>query len=146
MITRETARRTGVGAIIVFVTALLLAATTAFILVVPVDASNFETTTGVSWDAFAAANPEAADYLTREARILAVGYLGFTLLVAAVTWWPLRRGDPWAARALWLFPATLLAAAVVFLSSDDGLLGGMYLGAGAVTGIALVLAGRRALQ
>ena len=143
MTTQVTVRPAAMGAVVILAVALLLAAMTAFILFVPVDGSNFETTTGEGWEAFASANPEVADYLTREARLLAVGYLGFALLAAAMAWWPLRRGERWARRALWLFPVTLLGAAVVFLSSGDQVLGGTYLVAGAAAAVALALMWRR---
>lgn len=128
---------------IVIVIALLLAATSAYLLFVPVDSSDLESATGATWESFTAVDPAAADYLAREARVLAVGYLGFALLVAAVAWVPLRRGDPWAVRALWLFPATLLGTAAVFLSSGATTLGGTYLGAGALAAAALVTVARR---
>ncbi len=127
----------GIAALVVGVIAFLVAAMSLFILFVPVDASDFETATGVGWEAFSSANPEAADYLTREARLLAVGFVGFSLLVGVQALGPLRRGDPWAGRALWVFPVTLMGVAVVFLSSGGGPLGGTYLVAGLVTAVAL---------
>lgn len=136
-------RSSGVAAFIFVVIALLLAATSAYILFTPIDPSNFEAATGVEWDGFSAGNPEAADYLVREARLLALGFLSLTLLVATVAWGPLQRGDPWVKRVLWLFPATLLGAALVFLLSGDGVLTGTYLTAGAVSAVALAMAGRR---
>lgn len=143
MTTRRTRGAGGLAAVVLFTLALLLAATAAYILFVPVDASNFEVTTGVSWDGFSSANPEVADYLVREARLLAVGFLGLTLLTAILAWGPLRRGDSWAGRALWLFPATLLVAAMVFLLSGDPILGGMYVAAGLIAATALAVAVRR---
>lgn len=131
----------GRGTLLAF--ALLLAAAATYILFIPVDPSNFESTTGTTWESFATPNPETADYLTREGRLLAVGYLSFALLVAAVAWWPLRRGDGWTKKALWLFPACLCGAGAVFLGSGDVALGGTYLAAGAITAAALTLAVRR---
>jgi uncharacterized membrane protein len=128
------------------VIALLLATTSTYILFTPIDPSNFESTTGVEWDGFSAENPEAADYLIREARLLALGFLGLTLLAAMVAWGPLRRGDPWAKRVLWPFPATLLGTALVFLLSGDGVLTGTYLTAGVVSAMALAMAGRRGMS
>lgn len=49
-----------------------------------VDPNDFESTTRQSWDTFSASNPEVADYLAREARILAIGYLGLAAVVFAM--------------------------------------------------------------
>lgn len=124
--------------------ALLLAATTAYILIDPVSPSDFEATTGVDWTTFSAANPEAADYLSREARLLAVGWLGLHLVVAATVWLPLRKGEDWAKKLLWLYPISLLAAGLVFLGGGGAALGGMYLAVAVVTGLALPVSGRAA--
>jgi hypothetical protein len=141
--TDQSARRgAGIAALIVGVIALLLAATAVFILFVPVSASDFEAATGVDWEAFSSANPDAASYLTREARVLAVGFAGFSLLAGVQALGPLRRGDTSAGRTLWLFPVTLFGVAVVFLSSGGGTLGGTYLVAGFVTAVALNAARR----
>lgn len=133
-----------IAALVVGVIALLMAATSVFILFVPVSASDFEAATGVGWEAFSSANPEAADYLTREARVLAVGFAGFSVMAAVQALGPLRRGDQWAGRTLWLLPVTLLGVAVVFLLSGGRTLGGTYLVAGFVTAVALARARRRA--
>jgi hypothetical protein len=137
MTTRTRPRQNRAATMVLLALALLLAAATIYILIEPVDASNFESTTGTAWDAFSTLNPEAADYLIREARLLAVGWLGFTLLAAGVVWWPLRRGDGWARGVLWLFPIALLGATAVFMASGDTVLGGSYLVAGVVAGVAL---------
>lgn len=142
MTNSATTRRSRVATVVLLVLALLLAAATAYILFDPVSPSNFESTTGVSWDDFSVANPEAADYLSREGRLLAVGWLGLTLLVAATVWGPLRRGEGWAKRTLWLFPTTVVGAALVFLVSGDTALGGMYLVVGVITAVCLAMAGR----
>jgi len=63
---------------------------------------------------FRSSNPEAADYLTREARLLAIGFLGLSLMAASVAWGPFRDDDRHASTALWLFPLALLGAGIVF--------------------------------
>ncbi len=138
MTTRPTRRRR-VGATVILVMALLLAATTVFILVVPVSDTDFEVTTGVGWDSFSSANPEVAAYLMREARILAVGYLGLTLLVAAKAWQLMRRDEAWPNKALWLFPLTLWGAVLVFFTGGGAGLGFMYLAAGLIVALGLVV-------
>lgn len=143
MTTQPTTRRSNrIATTVLLVVALLLAATTAYILIQPISPSNFESTTGMSWDVFSTTNPEVADYLSREGRLLALGWLGFSLILAAITWWPLRRGDGWASRALWLFPIALLGAALVFMTGGDVVLGGTYLVVGVVSGASLITVGR----
>lgn len=140
--TQETRPKLGVGGIVFLVVALLLAAMTAFILFVPIDPNDFESTTGLSWTAFSSSNPEVADYLTREARLLALGFLGLSLLTASVAWEALRHDRP-INRALWLFPLTLFGSCVVFFTGDGAGLGSIYLVAAVVCSLALVLSGRR---
>lgn len=70
--------------VVLFVLSGLLAVTVLYILVAPVDPNDFESTTGLSWHDFSASNPEVADYLAREARILAIGYLGLAAVVFAL--------------------------------------------------------------
>jgi hypothetical protein len=65
-----------------------------FILFVPVDASDFEVATGVGWDAFSSANLEAADYLRREARLLAVSFAGLSLLAGVLALGPVAPRRP----------------------------------------------------
>lgn len=136
-----TPRRSRLGPTIFLVVAGLLSVLYVFIMFIPVDAANFESTTGLNWDVFRADNPEIVDYLTREARLLAVGGLGLSLLTVVTVWGPLRRGDGWAQKALWLFPLTMAAVAVIFLISGDAAIGGMYVFVALVTGLALVLSG-----
>lgn len=136
MTTRPTRRR--LGATVVLVVALLLAAATVFILIVPVADSDFEAATGVEWHSFSSANPAVATYLMREARLLAVGYLGLTLLVATESWQLLRRDETWPNKTLWLFLVTLWGAALVFFTGGGAGLGFMYLAAGLIAALGLV--------
>lgn len=68
MTTRPTRRRLGT--------------TTAYIPAAPVSNADFRSTTRVGWDSLSSANPDVAAYLMREARLLAMGFLGLTLVVA----------------------------------------------------------------
>ena len=142
-VTQHTRTRIGAGGAAFVIVALLMAAMTAYILFVPVDATNFETTTGLDWAEFSSSNPEAPDYLIREARLLATVFLGLSLLSAAVAWDVFRRDDRPASRALWLFPAAMLGAGMVFLAGDGVALGFTYLVAGTVAAVGLILADRR---
>lgn len=123
--------------------ALLLALAALYILAEPIDANDFESTTGASWESFSDANPEVADYLAREARLLAVGFLGFALMSAVLAWWWPQVPDVPMARVLWLVPLTLWAAAVVFFTGDGSTLGAIYLVAGVVAAGALLVVMRR---
>lgn len=135
--TNRPTRRRRMGATVVLVVALLLAAATIFILVVPVSDSDFAATTGVGRDSFSSTNREVATYLMREARILFVGYLGLTLLVAAESCQLLRRDEAHPNKALWLFPLTLWGAALVFFTGGGAGLGFMYLVVGVIAAVGL---------
>jgi hypothetical protein len=113
-----------------------------FVVSSPVDANDFETETGVAWEAFQTAEPAVADYLAREARLLAVITIGFGLLVAVLAATLLRQGDRTTAFVLSIFPATLLLAAIVFFASDAATLGAFYVGATVVATIAMALSMR----
>jgi uncharacterized membrane protein HdeD (DUF308 family) len=128
--------------ILVLVLAGLLALFGVFVLFSPVDASDFETETGVAWTAFSAAEPEAASYLEREARLLASITLGFGLLVAGLAGTLLRGGNRTAWALAWILPATLGLAAVVFLASGAATLGWSYVVATAVAAIGVGFAPR----
>ena len=141
----QTRRGIGIGGAVFLIVALLLVAMSAYIILVPVDPSNFEATTGSSWAAVSSSNPEVAEYLEREARLLAVGFLGLSLLAAAVAWRRFQGDDRSAIRPLWLFPLTLLGAGVVFISGDGSALGSTYLVAAAVAALGLALARRTKL-
>ena len=140
---RHSRRGIGVGGITFLVVALLMAAMSAYILFIPVDATNFEMTTGLNWTDFSSSNPGAAEYLTREARLLAIGFLGLSLLSAAVAWREFHQDDRSTSRAHWLFPAALLGAGIVFLTGEGVALGSTYLVAGALAAVGLILAERR---
>jgi len=140
---RHSRRGIGVGGITFLVVALLMAAMSAYILFIPVDATNFEMTTGLNWTDFSSSNPGAAEYLTREARLLAIGFLGLSLLAAALAWKAFSNDDRSASRALWLFPPALLGAGIVFATGDGAALGFAYLVAGVVAVAGLVLTDRR---
>lgn len=86
-----------------------------YILAFPVDPDDFGFTTGVVWEEFSASDPEVAAYLAREARLRAIGYLGFALFAVVMVWSRLRLDDPWATRVLWILPAVLALTALVFL-------------------------------
>lgn len=131
--TDEHAARSRWPWVVLLVLSGLVAASVLYIVVVPVDAEDFESTTGVPWEEFAASTPEVADYLAREARLVAVGYLGLALLAGVTAWSGLCTGNRWAARALWFLPVTLGLTSVVFLASGGVTLGVSY---GAVTVIA----------
>lgn len=70
--TTQQANQRSIGHHCPVVVALLLAATTIYILFDPVSPSDLESTTAVDWTAFSEANPKAAEYSSREGRLLAV--------------------------------------------------------------------------
>jgi uncharacterized membrane protein HdeD (DUF308 family) len=113
-----------------------------FILSQPVDANDFEAATGIVWEEYQTADPEAADYLVREAQLLGVSFAVLGGIAAALAWTMLRRGNRTAWTITWFIPIAFTATAAVFFGSDAAVLGSFYAVA-AVFGIAIVWAGRR---
>ena len=135
-------KRIRVAIIVLLLVPLLVAAGALYILFVPIDPSNFASATGVDWSDFSSVNPEASDYLNREARVLAVGYLGLGLVAALLVWGPLRAREPWAVPPLWLLAMVLLAASFVFFAAGDAVLGTTYLAVGLVSAAAMAVVRR----
>ena len=131
--------------VVPFAVGLLVALAGLFILVSGVDPSDFEASTGVSWDAFAQSEPGVASYLNRLLGLIGASAVGFGLLSAGVAYWGLRGGIRWSWVALWILPVTLgLFAGVLFLNGAVSL-GAFYLGVALVALIGLLLPARRFL-
>jgi hypothetical protein len=122
------------GAWLVIGVAVFVLLASIYPLAVPVNEDDFADATGVDWAEFSTAEPEAAQYLEREARLLGAIAVGFGLLVLALAAGPLRRGEVPAWKVMWVLPLSLGLIAAVFLSADGGFLGGVYL-------VLLILAG-----
>lgn len=131
-------RRWGAWLVIGVAIFLLLAA--IYPLAVAVDGDDFVETTGVEWAEFSVAEPEVADYLEREARLLGALALGFALLTLALAVGPLRRADRSAWRIMWVFPVSLGLVAAVFLVEGGGFLAGFYMVLALAAGLGLWLA------
>lgn len=71
-------RQWGVWLVIVVTVFVLLAS--IYPLAVPENEDDFAYATGVDWTEFSAAEPEAVQYLEREARLLSAVAVGFGLL------------------------------------------------------------------
>lgn len=143
-VTTSTRRGIGVGGTAFLIVAMLMTAMTVYILFVPVDAANFETATGLSWAGFSSSNPKAAEYLIREARLLAIGFLGLSSMAAVVAWQAFHGDNQQPSRPLWFFPLAMFGAGIVFIAGSDVVLGSTYLAGGAVAAVGLALAmGRR---
>ena len=97
-----------------------------YILSQPVDPGDFESTTGVAWNGFAADNPEVAEYLEREARLLGVSFAGLGVAGLAVALQLLRTGNRAGWTIAWFIPLVLVAAAIVFYTGDGAALGTFY--------------------
>lgn len=132
-------KRWGVWLVIAVAVFVLLAS--IYPLAVPVDDDDFVEETGIGWAEFSAGEPEVAEYLEREARLLGALALGFALLALALAIGPLRRGDRSVWRIMWVFPFGLGLVAAVFLVEGGGFLGGFYLVLTALAGLGLWLSG-----
>ena len=128
--------------VLVFVLAALMALFGIFILFSAVDSNDFENETGIVWSEFSASTPTVADYLNREARLLAAATLGFGLFAAGLAATLLRQGNRTAWALLWVFPGVLGLIAVVFFANGAGALGGFYVTAAAVAVIGMAAAFR----
>ena len=122
----------------------LMAVAGLYILTSPVDASDFESATGVEWSAFESSNPEPASYLEREARLLGVSFAVLGLVGVGLAATVLKGGDRSAWNIAWFLPLALAGAAAVFLGSGAGALGGFYGAAAVVAGAVVVVGVRRA--
>lgn len=134
------------GAWLVIAVAVFVLLASIYPLAVPVDDDDFVEATGVEWAEFSAGDPEVAEYLEREARLLGALAVGFALLALALAVGPLRRGDVSVWRIMWLFPFGLGLVAAVFLVEGGGFLGGFYLSLAALAGLGLWLARARQVQ
>lgn len=130
-----------IARVTVLVLGVLMLGAGLFIVSQPVDGDDFETATGVAWDEFRSSDPEAADYLEREARLLGVAFavLGGVAAALAVTF--LKTGSRTAWTIAWFIPIAFAGTAAVFYSADASVLGGFYVGA-TVFVVAVVLTGR----
>lgn len=99
------------------------------------DMSDFEISTGTVWSEFSDNQPAIAEYILQLERLSGVGFAGVALFAAALAWTSYRRKDKRAWYLMWLFPLTLIVAALVFFSAGAGGLGIYY---GAAAGIALL--------
>ena len=137
-------KRWGVWLVIAVAVFVLLAS--VYPLAVPVDEGDFVEATGVEWAEFSAAEPEVAEYLEREARLLGALAVGFALLALALAVGPLRRGDVSVWRIMWVFPFGLALVAAVFLVEGGGFLGAFYLSLAVLAGVGLWLTRARQAQ
>ena len=93
------------------------------------DPDDFESSTGISWEALNSSSPEVARYVDRLERLVGVLTFGFGSSTAIVAYAYLKKGDRTAWRAIWLVPIVLGIAAAVFFLSEAAGLGGLYVGA-----------------
>jgi hypothetical protein len=136
----ERARRR-IGWIGLLIVGVLVAAAGSYVLIVPIDPADFGAATGTTWATFAAQQPDAAAYLEREARLLAVGFLGFGVLVAGISWTLRTAPDRRLVAVMVTAPVTLGAAATVFLVDGAVGLGAFYAVVALLAALALVTIG-----
>lgn len=130
------------GWITLMVIAVLLVLFGLFVLFSPIDPSDFESTTGESWDAFSSSNPEVAVYLEREARLLAVATTGIGIFAASLVWFGIREDSDLAVKIMWTLPVVLIGSAAVFVVGDGLPLAGFYAAVTALAAFALARVGR----
>ena len=94
-----------------------------------VDPNDFESSTGISWEALKSTSPEVARYVDRLERLLGAMSFGFGAWGAFVAYVYLKKGDRTAWQAMWLMPIVLGITAAVFFLREAAGLGGFYVGA-----------------
>lgn len=93
------------------------------------DPDDFESSTGVSWEALSSTNPEIANYIDRLEQLIGVAAIGIGAWAAFVAFAYLKKGDRTAWRTMWLMPIVLGGWAAVFFLRDAAMLGSFYLAA-----------------
>lgn len=139
---RETSRWHTVAWVVTLALGALMLIAGLFILGQPVDAADFGNETGIVWDEYKAADPEAADYLMREARLLGWSFAVLGGVAAAMAATLLRAANRNAWAIVSFMPIAFAGTAVVFFSSGGTALGSFY-ALGAVAAILVVVTGLR---
>jgi hypothetical protein len=103
------------------------------------DPDDFESSTGVAWEALSSTSPEIANYIDRLEQLIGVAAIGFGAWAAFVAFAYLRKGDRAAWRAMWLMPIVLGGWAAVFFLREAAGLGTYYLAAVLVALVGQVL-------
>jgi hypothetical protein len=103
------------------------------------DPDDFESSTGVSWEALSSTSPDIANYIDRLEQLIGVAAIGFGAWAAFVAFAYLKKGDRAAWRAMWLVPIVLGGSAAVFFLRDAVMLGSFYLAAVLVSLVGQVL-------
>jgi hypothetical protein len=136
--------RTGVrlGWIVVVLVSAFVALAGLYVLAVPVDPDFFASTTGMAWADFEARSPSVAPSMERSGRLAGVASSSFGLFGLVVALTRLRRGDPWAARTLWILPLGLAAYTLLFVLDGVAMLAAFYGALALAAAGGLVLASR----
>lgn len=127
--------------VVIAVLALLVTLFGVYVLFSPVDSGDFESETGFAYDTFSSTSPAIADYLEREARVLAVTSIAFGLLAAGVAYGLLRKRDRIGWTLSWLFAGWLGLVSIVFFAASAAGLGSFYAIAAVVAGAAIFVSG-----
>ena len=139
---RKKSRLHAAAWIAVLMLGVLMLGAGLFILGQPVDAADFEGETGIAWEEYQTSDPEAADYLVREARLLGVSFAVLGGVAAAVAATLLRAGNRTAWAIVWFIPVAFIGSAAVFYSASATALGSFYTG-GALVAVIVVATGQR---
>jgi len=112
--------------LIVVVLGSLVALFGVYLLVVPVDTTDFHKVTDTEWETFSTESPDLAGYLEREARLLGAAGIGLGAMTASLAGSLVRQGNRTAWWLLWAFPVTLGLFAAVLLIDTALFLGAFY--------------------
>jgi hypothetical protein len=104
--------------------------------------AQFEVDTDVMWSVFKSDYPSVAQLVSLLELLVGIGYFtigAFTVVIAATTF---REGKSWA-WVLWILPAVLGFAAVLFFTHDQAYVGYYYVGLALLSPVGLILPVRR---
>ena len=112
--------------VILFGLSILLVVNILIVGVLTSDTSDFESNTGVAWDALSATYPSVASAYILEQRLVYVAFAGIGLFAMVIAYFGLRTGHRWAWFALWILPAVLALTAILMLSGRRPEIGVFY--------------------
>ena len=128
---------------VLFALALLLAASSLFILAAGLDENDVEGSTGLTVEEIDGFSAGVVTYMQRLEALIGVATLGLSVFAAGNSWLGARDGG----RVIWFllgaFPGTLLLFSAVFFLHDSAGLGSFYIVVAAIAAVSWLLSYRR---
>lgn len=130
--------------VIPFAVGVLMLLSTLFIVVSGANPpAQFEVDTGVVWSVFKSDYPTVAQLVSLLELLVGIGYFTIGVFTAVIAVTLYREGKSWAWYVLWILPAVLGFAAVLFFTHDQAYVGYYYVGLAVISLVGLILPLRR---